>query len=208
MLFEFIDRVDVHTVTGGRTRYRQQKVDIHFNFLGEYVPAGDEISEEERIANIDAEYRERKIQKGKRAYEKQKELMKQLKIDAENGDQEAIEKLAHKKEIARKASARANAKLREARNADPEYIAMQEAKEQARILKVQEQERKRAERAQKQRKEKRSELVARAGRPKAMEELMAIRARKVARDRKKAIQAKMAENQSMQRGCAKKRVQP
>lgn len=197
MLFEFIDRVDVHTVTGGRTRYRQQKVDIHFNFLGEYVPAGDEISEEERIANIDAEYKERKIQKGRRAYEKQKKLMKQLKIDAENGDQEAIEKLAHKKEVARKASAKANAKLREARNANPEYIAKQEAKEQARILKVQEQERKRAERAQKKRKEKRSELVARAKTdPKAMEELMAIRAKeKVARDKKKAIQeARMAED--------------
>ena len=197
MLFEFIDRVDVHTVTGGRTRYRQQKVDIHFNFLGEYIPAGDEISEEERRAIIDAEHEEKLRAKGKRSYEKQKELMKQLKIDAENGDQEAIEKLAHKKEIARKASARANAKLREARNADPEYIAKQEAKEQARILKVQEQERKRAERAQKKRKEKRSELVARAKTdPKAMEELMAIRAKeKVARDKKKAIQeARMAEN--------------
>lgn len=143
MLFEFIDRIEVHTVTGGRSRYRQQKVDIYFNFLGEYIPQTEEISEEERIALIDKEHKERVQKKNKKAAAKQKEIMAQLRIDAENGDQEAIAKLAHKKEIARKASAKANAKLREARNADPEYIAKQEAKEQARILKVQEQERKR-----------------------------------------------------------------
>lgn len=187
MLFEFIDRIEVHTVTGGRSRYRQQKVDIYFNFLGEYIPQTEEISEEERIALIDKEHKERVQKKNKKAAAKQKEIMAQLRIDAENGDQEAIAKLAHKKEIARKASAKANAKLREARNADPEYIAKQEAKEQARILKVQEQERKRMERANKRHKEKRSELVARAKTdPEAMEELMALRAKEAeARAKKK-----------------------
>ena len=165
-----------------------QKIDVYFNFLGKYVPATEEISEEERIAMIDAEHEERLKAKNQRAAAKQKEYMAQLKIDAENGDVEAIAKLAHKKEIARKASAKANAKLREARNADPEYIAMQEAKEQARILKVQEQERKRIEGANRKRKEKRSELVARAKTdPEAMEELMAIRAKEAeARAKKKA----------------------
>lgn len=164
-----------------------QKIDVYFNFLGKYVPATEEISEEERIAMIDAEHEERLKAKNQRAVAKQKEYMAQLKIDAENGDVEAIAKLAHKKEIARKASAKANAKLREARNADPEYIAMQEAKEQARILKVQEQERKRIEGANRKRKEKRSELVARAKTdPEAMEELMAIRAKEAeARAKKK-----------------------
>ena len=197
MLFEFIDKIYVHQVTGGRTRYRQQQIDIHFNFLGEYIPAFDEISEEERIAMIDAEHKARLQEKNKRAQAKQKERMEQLEIAANNGDQEAIEKLAYKKELKRQCSARANARLREARNADPEYIAKQEAKEQARILKVQEQERKRMERANRKQKEKRSELVARAKTdPQAMEELMALRAKeKAARDKKKAIQeARMAED--------------
>lgn len=197
MLFEFIDKIYVHTVTGGRTRYRQQQIDIHFNFLGEYVPAFDDISEEERIAIIDAEYKERMKAKAQRAQAKEKERMEQLEIAANNGDQEAIEKLAYKKELKRRSSARANARLREARNADPEYIAKQEAKEQARILKAQEQERKRIERAAHKKKEKRSELVARAKTdPQAMEELMALRVKeKEARDKKKAIQeARMAED--------------
>ena len=34
MLYAFIDRIEVHEATGGRTIYRQQKIDIHFNFIG------------------------------------------------------------------------------------------------------------------------------------------------------------------------------
>jgi DNA invertase Pin-like site-specific DNA recombinase len=197
ILFEFIDRIEVHTVRGGRTRYRQQKIDIHFNFLGEYVPASDEVSEEERMTVIDAEYEQRQREKNKRAYEKQKKRMEQLRIDAENGDKEAIAKLEHKREIAKKASARANARLRETRNADPEYIARQEEKEKARIRKVQEQERRRIERGNKKKKEKRSELVERAKTDtEAMEELMALRAKEAeARAKKKAKEeARMAED--------------
>ena len=197
MLFEFIDRIEVHSVTGGRTRYRQQKVDIHFNFLGEYVPAEDEISEEERIAQIDAANEDRLKRKKERATENHRKRMEELRAKAAAGDPEAIRLLEHKLEIRRRASTKANAKLRAARNADPEYIAKQEAKEQARILKVQEQERKRSERALKKKKEKRSELVERAKTdPQAMEELTALRAKEAeARARKKAREeARMAED--------------
>ena len=38
MLYAFIDRVEVHQATGGRTVYRQQNIDIHFNFIGSYYP--------------------------------------------------------------------------------------------------------------------------------------------------------------------------
>ena len=34
MLYAFIDRIEVHEATGGRTIYRQQNIDIHFNFIG------------------------------------------------------------------------------------------------------------------------------------------------------------------------------
>ena len=36
MLYAFIDRIEVHEATGGRTIYRQQNIDIHFNFIGNY----------------------------------------------------------------------------------------------------------------------------------------------------------------------------
>lgn len=195
MLFEFIDKIVVHTVTGGRTIYRQQRIDIHFNFLGEYVDSFGDYSEEEYKAIIDEQQKEKKRIKNKKAWARKKELTAQLRIKAENGDQDAIAKLEHDKERARKNAAKANAKLREARNASPEYIAKQEAKEQARIRKVQEQERKRMERANRKQREKRSELVARAKNdPQAMEELMAFRAKEAeARARKKAKEeARMA----------------
>ena len=55
MLYEFIERVEVHAPTGGRTKYRCQKIDVYFNFIGNYLPPMQEITEEERIAMIDAE---------------------------------------------------------------------------------------------------------------------------------------------------------
>ena len=55
MLYAFIDRIEVHEATGGRTIYRQQNIDIHFNFIGNYYPPVETVSEEERIAVIEAE---------------------------------------------------------------------------------------------------------------------------------------------------------
>ena len=40
MLYSFIDRVEVHEATGGRTIYRQQNIDIHFNFIDVYKRQG------------------------------------------------------------------------------------------------------------------------------------------------------------------------
>ena len=55
MLYAFIDRIEVHEATCGRTIYRQQNIDIHFNFIGNYYPPVETVSEEERIAAIEAE---------------------------------------------------------------------------------------------------------------------------------------------------------
>ncbi len=46
MLYSFIDRVEVHEATGGRTIYRQQNIDIHFNFNGSYYPPVETVSKE------------------------------------------------------------------------------------------------------------------------------------------------------------------
>lgn len=66
MLYSFIDRVEVHAATGGRTIYRQQHIDIHFNFIGSYYPPVETVSEEERIAAIDAAQKQKKQEKGRR----------------------------------------------------------------------------------------------------------------------------------------------
>lgn len=63
MLYAFIDRIEVHEATGGRTVYRQQNIDIHFNFIGNYYPPVETISEEERIAAINAEQLRKKQEK-------------------------------------------------------------------------------------------------------------------------------------------------
>ena len=64
MLYSFIDRVEVHEATGGRTVYRKQNIDIYFNFIGSYYPPCETVSEEERIAAIDAEQLRKKQEKG------------------------------------------------------------------------------------------------------------------------------------------------
>ncbi len=66
MLYAFIDRIEVHEATGGRTIYRQQNIDIHFNFIGNYYPPVETVSEEERIAAIEAEQLRKKQEKASR----------------------------------------------------------------------------------------------------------------------------------------------
>lgn len=87
MLYEFIDKVVVHAPTGGMGRYRQQQIDVYFSFIGNYTPAGAVISEEERIAQIDAIYEEKKKAKNqrqkKRAKERQASLKERAKTDPE-----------------------------------------------------------------------------------------------------------------------------
>src|SRR5699024_11638509 len=79
MLYSFIDRVEVHEATGGRTIYRKQNIDIYFNFIGSYYPPCETVSEEERIAAIDAEQLRKKQEKGKRASERQQQKLKALR---------------------------------------------------------------------------------------------------------------------------------
>ena len=90
MLYSFIDRVEVHEAIGGRTIYRKQNIDIYFNFIGSYYPPCETVSEEERIAAIDAEQLRKKQEKGKRASERQQQKLKALREAAKAGDPEAV----------------------------------------------------------------------------------------------------------------------
>lgn len=187
MLYAFIDRIEVHEATGGRTIYRQQVIDIHFNFIGHFYPPAETVSEEDRIAAIDAEQQQRKQEKGKRAYEVQKQKKAELKKAAEAGDPEAIAERERQLAMQRERNRRRQQKIKEAREADPEYIRQMDEKERIKQEKLLEVERKRSERASKKAKLSRAELKEKAKTdPEAAKEWEALKAKEAeARQRKK-----------------------
>ena len=190
MLYAFIDRVEVHEATGGRTVYRQQKLDIYFNFIGNFYPPVETISEEDRITAIEAEQLRKKQEKGKRAAEAQKQKKAELMKAVEAGDPEAIAEYERRLALQRERNHRRQQKIkeaREAREADPAYIAKMEEKERLQREKMLEAERKRAERANRQKKLSRKELKEAAKTDsKAAEEWRALKEKEAAaRQRKK-----------------------
>ena len=187
MLYAFIDRVEVHQATGGRTVYRQQNIDIHFNFIGSYYPPVETVSEEERIAAIEAEQLRKKQEKGKRAAEVQKQKKAALKKAAEAGEPEAVAEYERSLAMQRERNHRRQQKIKEAREADPAYIAQMEEKERLQREKLLEAERKRAERDNRQKKLSRKELKEAAKTdPEAAKAWEALKAKEaIARQRKK-----------------------
>ena len=195
ILYAFIDRIEVHEATGGRTVYRQQKIDIHFNFIGNYYPPEETISEEERIAAIEADQLRKKQEKGKRAAERKKQKLEALRMAAEAGDPEAISKYEEHLANQRERNQKRRQKLKEAREADPEYLSQLEEKERIKREKMLETERKRMERASRKKKLTRAELKEKAKTdPVAAKEWEALKTKEAeARQRKKEREeAKMA----------------
>lgn len=187
MLYAFIDRVEVHQATGGRTVYRRQNIDIHFNFIGSYYPPVETVSEEERIAAIEAEQLRKKQEKGKRAAEVQKQKKAALKKAAEAGEPEAIAEYERRLAMQRERNHRRQQKIKEAREADPAHIAQMEERERLQREKLLEAERKRAERDNRQKKLSRRELKEAAKTdPEAAKAWEALKAKEaIARQRKK-----------------------
>ena len=127
MLYEFIDKIIVHAPNGGHGKAREQKLDIYFNFIGNYLPPMPEISEEELAAMREAEEAARKRENSKRTRECQKSKLAALKEAAKTDPAAAAELEAYyekHREKVRQDRAKAKAK----READPEYQAQQEAK--------------------------------------------------------------------------------
>ena len=194
MLYAFIEKIEVHAPTGGRTVYRQQRIDIYFNFIGNYVPPVEEVSEEERIAAIEARQKE-KAEAKKRRYEQQRRERLEALREAARTDPEAAAQYEEHLQKKREAGQRQRAKLKALREADPEYIRQMEEKERIQAEKQLEKERKRQERASRKQKETRSELVARARtNPEAAEQLAALRAKEADRraQRKEEQERRMA----------------
>lgn len=187
MLYAFIDRIEVHEATGGRTIYRQQMLDIHFNFIGNYYPPTETVSEAERIDSIEAEQKRKKQEKVKRATEVQKQKAAELKKAAEAGDPDAIAKREKQLALQRESNKRRQQKIKEAKEADPEYIRQMDEKERAKREKLLEAERRRIERQEKKRKLSRAELKEKAKTdPEAAKEWDALKAKEdAARQRQK-----------------------
>ena len=127
MLYEFIDKVVVHQPTGGQSRYRQQQVDVYFNFIGHYLPPAHVITEEERRAQIDAAIAEKKRTQARERAQKQRERLAALKEQAKE-DQKAAEKLEKRQEDHRKAGKKYRAEQKKKMESDPEYQAQQAEK--------------------------------------------------------------------------------
>lgn len=189
MLYAFIEKIVVHAPTGGRTAYRQQKLGIFFNFIGQYMMPGQEISEEERRAMIDAQQQAKKQQQTQRSAQRQKEKLAALKEAAKTDPQAAAEYEAHLQKNRERGKVYRD-KIRAIREASSEYKAQMEEKERIKLEKQLEKEQKRLERLNRKKKETRSELVERAKTdPQAAAELKELRAKEAeVRKRKKQQQ--------------------
>ena len=187
MLYSFIDRVEVHEATGGRTIYRKQNIDIYFNFIGSYYPPCETVSEEDRIAAIDAEQLRKKQEKGKRASERQQQKLKALREAAKAGNPEAVAKYEEHLRKQRERNHRYRQQVQQARAADPEYLRQLDEKERLKQERPLEKERKRSERSAQRAKLTRAELKEKAKTdPEAAAKWAALKAREAeARQRKK-----------------------
>ena len=97
MIHEFIDKIVVHESNGVRGFGRKQKIEIYFNFIGQFIPPYS-------TAELKAEAKEQAIKKAekdriraekraetvKRYKENKAKRLAQLKLDAEAGDPKAI----------------------------------------------------------------------------------------------------------------------
>ena len=96
MVSEFIDKIIVHESNGIRGFGRKQKIEIYFNFIGQFIPPipEEEIREEaKKQAAIQAEKNRIRAEKRKatlvRYNAKREKRLEELRLAAESGDPEA-----------------------------------------------------------------------------------------------------------------------
>ncbi len=130
MLYEFIDRVEVHTPTGGRTKERKQRVDIFFSFIGRYLPPELTSTKEGYIAESAIDAEEKKSEERKKRSERKGKWLADLKKRAVL-DPDAASKLESYYEQRREAGRRYRTKQKEKQAEDP-VIAAQKAYAQRR----------------------------------------------------------------------------
>ena len=96
MINEFIDRIVVHESNGVRGFGRKQKIEIYFNFIGQYIPpvSEEEVrAEAEKQAAEQAEKNRIRAEKRKATVNRYREnralRLEGLKLAAESGDPDA-----------------------------------------------------------------------------------------------------------------------
>ena len=140
MLYSLIDRIDVYAGTG-RGNDREQRLDISFSFIGQYIPSIDPEEEKIRQDKAEAEMAE-KIERNKLSdkirYERRKQHRKDLKERAAT-DPEAAAEYQALLESTRKSGKKYREKIRqrEQDNMDPAIIEEKEKKHRiARLRKL------------------------------------------------------------------------
>ena len=133
MLNELIDKIAVHAATGGRGRGREQRVDIYFTFIGQYLapPTEEELREEaEKAAVEEKKARKRKKEAKKRADKKRRIKRADLKALAMAGDEEAKAQYEEYLQKNRERNRDWARRQKEKRMADdPEYAARMKERE-------------------------------------------------------------------------------
>jgi len=122
MFYEFIERIEVHAPTGGRGRYRQQRIDIFFNFIGQYLPPMPVISEEERRAAIDAEIRARKAAAARKHRKTSSRSLAAIR-EAAKTDPDAAAEYERRMELRRANARKRYAEKKALLEHDPDYQA-------------------------------------------------------------------------------------
>lgn len=172
MIFELIDRIEVHAPLAPKTKYKRQQIDIYFTFLGNVASAASkqaQMSDEDYLAYV-AEMQEedrKKRQAKKNANKKSRE--KKLRQAASEGDPEAV---AHLERLRETSNERQRIKRKQAREADPDYQLHADERKKAR------QEKAMATKRQKCGGQFKVDILRKAaeGDPEAMEQAKAIRA--------------------------------
>lgn len=89
MLNEFIDKIVIYEATGGRTVNRSQRIDIYFNFIGQFVVEDTEEEslsrqeEEKRLAELKEQERKERRNETVRRYRQRKKEKKAAEAEAE-----------------------------------------------------------------------------------------------------------------------------
>ncbi|MCC8051915.1 MAG: recombinase family protein [Clostridiales bacterium] len=220
MLYALVEKIVVHEATGGHTVYRQQKIDIYFNFIGNFKPPGTEPAEEEIAAEIERQKTERQKFYAENRKAKVEDMREAAAADSDAAAQYE-EFLQRKREQSRQSSERkrrdAGIKPKTPAPTDPadirareaEYRRRQKAKREARMAEdpqYAEMIRERNEeynrrRCEKRRERKRTLLEQAATNPDAARELAEMRAKNAAaqkrhRDRKRAESKSCSEQAS------------
>jgi hypothetical protein len=88
MLNEFIDKIVIYEATGGRTADRSQRIDIYFNFIGQFVveETEEEIlsrqEKEKRLAELKEQERKERRNEAVRRYRQRKKEKKAAEAEA------------------------------------------------------------------------------------------------------------------------------